>query len=235
MTDHFQRIYQNQADLYDALVSREDYQGNLLPIIAAIHPLNKAHVVEFGAGTGRLTRLLAPLVKSIHAYDLHAHMLETAHKTLEKTGLTNWRLEVGDNRQMPVPSASADIAIAGWSFGHTTGWYPETWQQEAGLMVNELLRVVKPGGAAIIIETMGTGNKTPKPPNARLAAYYDWLEQQRAFDYSWTRTDYKFESVEEADQLIRFFFGDALADVVVREQVTIVPECTGIWWQEVRP
>jgi len=32
-------------------------------------------VVEFGAGTGRITRLLAPEVQSIRAFDASEHML----------------------------------------------------------------------------------------------------------------------------------------------------------------
>jgi hypothetical protein len=28
---------------------------------------------------------------------------------------------------------------------------------------------------------------------------------------------------------VRFFFGDTLADRVVRERLVILPECTGVW------
>ena len=52
----YQAIYQNQAAQYELMVSREDYQGNLLPALNAIRPLAGLDVVELGAGTGRLTR-----------------------------------------------------------------------------------------------------------------------------------------------------------------------------------
>jgi len=97
--------------------------------------------------------------------------------------------------------------------------------------VDEMLRLLRPGGAAVIIETMGTGSRTPAPPNAQLAAYYAWLESERGFRYKWIRTDYHFESVDEGVELFRFFFGDGLAELVAREGNVVVSECTGVWWR----
>ena len=65
-------------DAYDALIEREDYQGYVRPMLAQVPPLESARVVEFGAGSGRLTRLLAPLVQRIRAYDASTHMLSVA-------------------------------------------------------------------------------------------------------------------------------------------------------------
>ncbi|MBZ0292681.1 MAG: class I SAM-dependent methyltransferase [Anaerolineae bacterium] len=231
MSDHFKTIYASHAAQYDAMVSREDYQGNLLPALQQIRPLKDLHVVEMGAGTGRLTRLLAPVVASIAAYDASAHMLETARASLTALGLANWQVAEGDNRALPAPDASADLCIAGWSFGHFCGWYPDSWRAEIGTALAEMQRILKPGGTAIILETLGTGRETPAPPAEHLAAYYRWLEGEHGFASTWIRTDYRFQSVQEADDLTRFFFGDELADRIVREQLTILPECTGIWWR----
>jgi hypothetical protein len=83
----------------------------------------------------------------------------------------------------------------------------------------------------IILETLGTGRESPEPPNEGLARYYNRLENEQGFSHSWIRTDYKFESVDEADKLTRFFFGDELADHILTEKITVLPECTGIWWK----
>lgn len=235
MSDHFQTIYAHHAAQYDALVSREDYQGNILPALRAIRPLAGCDVVEFGAGTGRLTRLLAPHVGSIRAFDHSTHMLEIARATLTATGTTNWQVAVGDNHSLPMPDASADVAIAGWSFGHQTGWNPQSWREAIGKALAEMQRVLRPGGTAIILETMGTGSETPNPPAPVLAEYYAWLENTHGFNYQWIRTDYRFESITEAERLTRFFFGDELADRVTREQRVILPECTGIWSRTFTP
>ena len=34
-----------------------------------------------------------------------------------------------------------------------------------------------------------------------------------------------------AEQLTRFFFGDEMADEVVRQNWVVLPECTGVWWK----
>jgi hypothetical protein len=33
--------------------------------------------------------------------------------------------------------------------------------------------------------------------------------------------------------LVRFFFGDELADTVIERDKVILPECTGLWWKTV--
>jgi ubiquinone/menaquinone biosynthesis C-methylase UbiE len=226
----FKAIYAHHADSYDQLVSREDYQGNILRALSEIRPLDGLDVVEFGAGTGRFTRLLAPLVGSIRAFDASQHMLDVAAETLARGGWTNWRLAVGDSRALPADDASADLALAGWTFGHMTEWYPDTWRDEIGRTVGEMRRVLRPGGTAVIVETLGTGRETPQPPLQRLASYYMMLERDYGFATTWIRTDYRFESRAEAEELTGFFFGAPSPTIPTEDGRAIVPECTGIWW-----
>lgn len=233
MPDHFETIYASKADQYEALIQREDYDGHILNMLQVIRPLAGIDVVEFGAGTGRLTLMMVPLVKSLRAYEGSQHMLDVAVGKLKATGLGNWQAQVADNRAIPAESASADLAIEGWSFGHLCGWYPDTWREEADKAINEMKRVLRPGGTMIMLETMGTGRETPFPPTPSLADFYAWLEGDRGFKSTSIRTDYRFESLAEAEQLTRFFFGDDLADEVVRKNWVILPECTGVWWKTV--
>ncbi len=227
----FEQIYAAHADDYDRLVDREDHRGNMIEAIRELHPLDGAEVVEMGAGTGRITRQLVPLIKHIRAFDASEHMLSVARKRMEMTGFTNWSLEVADNAALPVADASVDVSIAGWSFGHQTEWAEDRWRQTIGAGIDEMLRVLRPGGTAIILETLGTGSRQPAPPNEMLGAYYDWLEKERGFSSTWIRTDYQFESVEEGAELFRFFFGDGLAQLVIDGGSPIVPECTGLWYR----
>lgn len=228
--DHFKEIYAHRAKDYERLVAREDYQHNLHPALDQICTLTGVDVVEMGAGTGRLTCLLAPLVNSIQAFDASQPMLDVAAAKLKKMGLGNWRVEVGDNRNLPSGAEVADVSIAGWSFGHFVGWYPDRWRAEIGYALAEMRRVLRPDGTAIILETLGTGFPTPTPPNQALADYYAFLEQEHGFSHTWLRTDYQFASLAEAEELTRFFFGNELAGQVVENEWVILPECTGIWW-----
>ena len=226
--DHFENIYAHHAVEYEALVTREDYEGRLPRALHNIARFNNAEVVEFGAGTGRLTVMLAPHVARIRAYDKSEHMLAVARARLERMGLANWQTAAGDNRALPVEDACADVAIEGWSFGHLM--FTPSWQADINAALGEMLRVARPGGVAIVIETMGTGSETPAPPAEELRTLYQHLEEELGFSAMAIRTDYRFESLEEAERLARFFFGDELADRVLREKLLILPECTGIWW-----
>lgn len=231
MTDHFLNIYHHKADLYERMVGREDQRGNLFAALTEIHPLDGATVVDFGAGTGRMTRLTSLLARRVYAFDFAPAMISEAQRQLEQSGYTNWRVGVADNRAMPLKAGIADVVVEGWSFAHTVAWSPEDWRGQIGRMLEEMKRLLRPNGVAILLETMGTGNKQPAPPTEGLAELYQWWEQEQGFEYRWVRTDYQFESVQEADELTRFFFGDELADKLVKEQTTILPECTGIWWR----
>jgi ubiquinone/menaquinone biosynthesis C-methylase UbiE len=228
---HFKTIYASRAADYQRMIGYEDYRGLLLPTLDSIRPLAGLDVVEFGAGTGRLSVLLAPSVRCLRAYDASPHMLAVARRRLAATGRRNWRLGVADNAHLPAPDACAGLAGEGWSFGHLTGWYPDTWREEARGPLAEMRRVLRPGGTAVVIETLGTGVESPQPPNAALAALYALLEGEYGFQRVWIRTDYAFPSPEVAAEATRFFFGDELADRLLAERRTILPECTGLWWR----
>ncbi len=225
----FREIYARHADLYDRLVAYEDHEGHLLSALMAICPLQGRDVVEFGAGTGRVTALLAPHVRTLYAFDASSHMLGVAVRRLE--GRENVKFAVAENRALPLPATVADVAVEGWSFGHATEWHADSWQEHIGAALTEMRRVLRSGGTMILIETLGTGRELPQPPSEQLAALYAWLEDVLGFSHTWVRTDYHFPSVWEAERLVRFFFGDDLAARVAREHLVLLPECTGIWWR----
>lgn len=224
-------VYQSHPGEYDALVRREDREGNLLKAIRAISPLEGAEVVELGAGTGRVTTLLAPHVRSIRAFDLSAPMLEVARGHLERLGVTNWELGVADNASLPVADGTADVAIAGWTYGHQTVWNESGWREPIEQALGEMLRVLRPGGLAIVIETLGTGHTVPFTPPLQLARYYELLTGAFHFERTWIRTDYEFESMAEGEKLVRFFFGDQRASRFASAGDRVLPECTGLWWR----
>ena len=129
-------IYMHKADLYERLVEREDYQGNLLRALNEVVDFRGLDVVETGAGTGRVTALIAPLARSMQVFDGSAHMLALAEDKLKRSGLAHWKVGVADHRCLPVPDASADVLISGWSVCYLAVSNAEQWQAELekGLM-----------------------------------------------------------------------------------------------------
>src|SRR5512142_2443728 len=193
MSDQQHKIYKSESDQYEALVSREDYQANIPPAIDEIINVDGLDALDLGAGTGRLTLLLAPRLNSIRAFDLSAEMLRVCRERLLASGLSNWQMDVADHRLLPVPDHSADLVVSGWSVAYLVVWHPETWSAELEKWMNEMRRVLKPGGGIILFESLGTGNETPIQLE-RLKDYYPWLAEA-GFQNKWIRTDYQFASV----------------------------------------
>lgn len=146
MTD-YAAIYESQAAQYERLIAREDHEGHILPAIAAVRPLAGIDVVELGAGTGRLTRLLAPHVGSIRAFDASPAMLDVAREVLVQGGFANWHLEVADHRSLPVADESADLVLGGWTICYAALWSKGRWEADLDAVLAEMGRVLRPGGS----------------------------------------------------------------------------------------
>src|SRR5215207_4928508 len=231
MSDHQRKIYQSEGDRYEALISREDHQGNIARAIDELIHVDGLDILDLGAGTGRLALLLAPRAKSIHAFDASAEMLRVCRERLVKSGLSNWQVDVADHRQLPLPDHSADLVVSGWSVSYLAVWSQENGQVELDKWLNEVKRVLRKDGTIILFESLGTGNEEPVRLE-HVESTYQWLDAN-VFENKWIRTDYKFDSLDEATELSRFFFGEELGDKVEQNQWTILSECTGVWWRTV--
>jgi ubiquinone/menaquinone biosynthesis C-methylase UbiE len=231
MSERQRKIYQSEGDRYEALISREDYQGNIPRSIDEIICVDGLDILDLGAGTGRLALMLAPRARSICAFDLSAAMLRVCQQRLAASGLSNWLVSLADHRRLPVMDHSADLVVSGWSVSYLAVWNPDRAQQELDTWLAEMGRVLRKDGAMILFESLGTGNESPVRLE-HVESTYHWLEAN-GFQTKWIRTDYKFESLEEAVELSRFFFGDELGEKLERSHWVILPECTGVWWKGV--
>lgn len=230
MPDHA-RTYASEAQQYERLIAREDCFQNILPALMEIRDPAGLDIVDIGTGTGRLICMLAPYAAHIWGFDPSAHMLQAAEDKLRKADVQNWTIETADHGHIPMPFASADMVVGGWALCYASSRDGSDSTAELDCALSEIERVLRPGGTIILFDTLGTGNEEPAPlPKHR--EYYEYLNC-RGFASKWIRTDYKFESVAEAIELTRFFFGDNLAQTVEREQSCMLPECTGVWWKSI--
>jgi ubiquinone/menaquinone biosynthesis C-methylase UbiE len=231
MSDQQRQIYQSEGERYEALISREDYQGNIMQVIDEIVNVDGLDALDLGAGTGRLTLFLAPRVKSIRAFDVSAEMLRVCRQRLVASGLSNWQVSLADHRQLPVENHSVDLVVSGWSVSYLAVWNPEQAQQALDTWLIEMRRVLRENGMIIVFESLGTGNETPIRLE-HVETTYQWLDDN-GFQKKWIRTDYRFESLDEAVDLAGFFFGANMADRVRERRSVILPECTGVWWKKI--
>ncbi|HVO38781.1 MAG TPA: class I SAM-dependent methyltransferase [Spirochaetia bacterium] len=233
-TPDFELVYSRHGAEYHELVASEDWEGNLPRALSQITSFKGKTVVELGAGTGRVTAIVAPRAARVLAFDRSRGMLDQAAQTVSRAGLSNVTFTQADNRAVPLPDSSADIVIEGWSFGHTVSVARDAWRGAAEGIIRESERLLKPGGMLIIIETLGTGKKMPQAPGDILPVFYGFLERQLGFGATWIRTDYRFPSLVEARRLIEFFFVVMVDYEMAADGQVIVPECTGIWWRKKR-
>jgi len=226
-------LYSDHAEAYEVLVSHEDYRGNLPRTIQSIQPPDGNQVVvEFGCGTGRVNGLLAGCVGKLYGFDLTRSMLRVAY---QKRILQGWKhvFQVqADSRRMPLRPGLADFAIEGWAFLQIAVWHPDDWQNQLGRALAEMGRVVRPGGRLILIETLGTGESSPKViPFYR--EVYDFLEKSAGFTPLAIRTDYRFETMEQIQRVVLPLFGPEMLERLVETGAGwVLPECTGLWWRD---
>lgn len=225
-SDEQARIYDDGAEAYDALIAHEDHRGELVRALEQIVPLEGAEVVDVGAGTGRISRLLAGRAKRMVLVERAPAMLALAKQKLQALGVTA-EFHEADARELPLADASVDAAIAGWVFGHFRHWMPEGWRSEVRRAVDEMWRVVRPGGRIIVIETLGTGHSEPREHPA-LDEYFGELGML-GFNRRWVRTDYEFAGVDEAVAICGPFFGEGLVTSIREHGWRVVPECTAIF------
>jgi len=226
MVDH-DSVYDSRASDYDLLVSREDYMGNLWAEIDRVCNPDGLNVVESGAGTGRLTMQLVDKAEFVSAFDLSSHMLKHCERKLQIKHRSNWKLDVASHENLPISTTPADLFISGWAVCYSVVSYKEAWKEDLSRLVDRFRSMVRKDGSLIIIETLGTGTESPAPPSNMI----DYLSQLKdlGFSESVVRTDYEFESVDEAECLCKFFFGDKLAEQVRNNKLKKLPECTGVY------
>ena len=219
----FLDIYRHEGERYQRMIAAEDFQHNLKSTLTALLPAHPANLLDLGSGTGRLPCLLDDTCGRITALDLHRDML------LQQPSADTLAILQSDMRSLPFEQRQFEVVSAGWAIGHLVGWYASDWQTQVDAVLNEMQRVVLPGGTLLIMETFSTGALQPAPPTSGLAALYTWFEEHWGFQRKVIATDYLFRSVEEACDLTGFFFGEELVQKIKDNNWRRLPEWTGVW------
>ncbi|MBB5390943.1 ubiquinone/menaquinone biosynthesis C-methylase UbiE [Herbaspirillum sp. SJZ102] len=110
--------------------------------IAAAIP--DARVLDLGCGGGHASFAVAPVVQKVIAYDLSAQMLDVVASAAQERGLDNLAVRQGSADKLDFPDASFDLVCTRFSVHH--------WRNVPQAL-REVLRVLKPGGRFIVIDT----------------------------------------------------------------------------------
>lgn len=149
--------------LSDRTMRHRDYQVAHLP--ASLRPSVAAAMVFLtepkdhdtfldpmcGSGTILAERILAGKYQQVLGGDIVERHVEIARQNLDGLG-TNWRVSRWDARKLPLASASVDAVATNPPFGKQIGSRQDIAQLYPAVLA-ELMRVLKPGGRAVILSS----------------------------------------------------------------------------------
>ena len=121
-------------------VDEREVEAALVEIIAAADPRD---LLDIGTGTGRMLEILAPQVERALGIDQSREMLSVARVNLERVGLENGSVRLGDMYQLALPDASFDAVVI-----HQVLHYAD----RPGAAIAEAARVLRPNGILVLVD-----------------------------------------------------------------------------------
>jgi ubiquinone/menaquinone biosynthesis C-methylase UbiE/DNA-binding transcriptional ArsR family regulator len=121
-------------------VDESEVEAALVEIIASADPRD---LLDIGTGTGRMLEILAPRVEHALGIDQSREMLSIARVNLERAGLANGSVRLGDMYQLALPDASFDAVVI-----HQVLHYAD----RPGAAIAEVARVLRPNGILVLVD-----------------------------------------------------------------------------------
>jgi SAM-dependent methyltransferase len=120
-------------------------------------------VLDVGAGTGQVAIRCAPYARVVWALEPVARLRRYVERKMEAAGFANVRTLAGILEAAPLDDSSVDVAVACGSFG----WSPKE-------ELAELERVVKPGGAILMLAPTDYGHEEILAPIRNAGGYEEF-------------------------------------------------------------
>ncbi|HEY2540604.1 MAG TPA: metalloregulator ArsR/SmtB family transcription factor [Stellaceae bacterium] len=138
--DYFRANAARWHSIRSLYIDEREVEAALVDIIgrADVHNL-----LDIGTGTGRILEILAGLVGQALGIDQSREMLAMARVMLERAGLENARVRLGDMYQLALADASFDAVII-----HQVLHYAD----RPAAAIAEAARVLRPGGILVVVD-----------------------------------------------------------------------------------
>jgi SAM-dependent methyltransferase len=152
--------------------------------------LPSGQVLDIGAGNGFMASMLTRGSRLVVPLEPVAGMMDRGRDLPWVAGVA---------QQLPFRSGAFNASYATWAY-----FFPSIGHGDEGL--TEAHRVVIPGGPIVVVDNAGGDEFCALSPTD-LASDPAWWSA-RGFDCEILRTAFKFDSVEEAQELLLFYFGE---------------------------
>jgi ubiquinone/menaquinone biosynthesis C-methylase UbiE len=151
MSSHASKVGKQFGTVAEAYLSSTVHsQGaDLEAIKNKLRDQSGARVLDLGCGAGHLSFAVAPRVGAVVAYDLSTEMIDIVTNEARRRDLRNVFIKEGQVECLPFEDASFDWVCTRYSAHHWT---------DIRRALREARRVLKRGGALIVIDTYAPSN-----------------------------------------------------------------------------
>jgi SAM-dependent methyltransferase len=178
-----------------------DRDGLLVSFLDAHLP--EGRVLDVGAGDGFVAERLSRAGRTVVALEPDPHMVSTERGLIWASGVA---------QDIPFHDDTFEAAYSTWAF-----FLPGTDPDVLSAGLREVERVVRPGGPIIVADNAG-GDEFCALSRRPIHGEPSWWTE-RGFDAHVVRSSFRFDSVEEARDLMRFYFGGAVIDRVSSHEI----------------
>lgn len=151
--------FTRQAEHWGNLAVTDDLRA----ILDRVDVRASDRVLDVAAGSGLLSRAIAPRAREVVAVDITPAMLDNARQAAAREGIDNIRFVEGTAESLPFAADEFDLAVTRFSLHHIA---------EPQRAVREMVRVVRKGGRIAIVDLLA-------PDDDQLAARANALERRR--------------------------------------------------------
>jgi len=151
------------ADILELRGRHPQQQAIRAAYLGALGDIAGRQVLEVGCGTGVASRDLARLVGSeghVTAVDPTPHFIDAARRLQQEAAIDRLTFDVQDGRALPYADATFDLVAAVTVLSHV----PERLR-----VLHEMARVLRPGGAVLIVDGEFAANQVEHPDHEMTA------------------------------------------------------------------
>jgi len=202
-----------------------DPDGVIGAAMDRVRPVDDAHVLDVGCGTGFHLPGFAARARRVTGVEPHPGLAEAARARVR--GLDHVRVLDGTAQRLPVPDSVVEVAHARWAYFFGPGCEP-------GLA--ELDRVMRRGGVAFVIDndatrsTFGSWFRRSLPSYDPSAVERFW--SARGFTREPLTMRWSFTDRRDFEAVVRIEFPAALATEIVGSHPGLsVDYAVNLWWR----